>query len=405
MAGSLTNEDVRDAVARAKKYWLSDGLNNLYLLVMPTGAKYWKFRFRFNGKNDELTPVPPYPRGSLTAARKKARELQVILDSGENPRVVSKKKKEDARQSAANTFKEAANAWHAFRLRAWKARTTAQVREYLDKDLIPALGRLPLDDITTRQLAEVVEKIDSRGAPDVAKKARQWFGSIYEYARANQWTKADPVRDLKAITLIGGQPKNYAHLPLKELPAFLEELRTVDASPFVKGAAYLALWTANRPGVTRTLRWSEVDLDEGLWTIEKDREEMKKGYKHVSPLSVQAVALLRELHQISGGFEYVFIGRNNPSKPISDGAVNGLIKRIGYRHRQTAHGFRHVVSSALNGKGYPADHIERQLAHGDPNKMRGLYNGAPYLEERRAMLQDWADMMDTMTQTQVAYSK
>lgn len=396
MAGKLTNDIVKDATSREKKYWLADELNGLYVLVMPNGSKYWKFRYRFKGKHDEVTVGRPYPRLLLSGARVEARRLQVLLDSGVNPREDRARKKVSAAQSTNNNFAEAANAWHAFRSQAWKSRTAQQVREYLDLDLLPALGRYSLDAVTTEILADLVHRIRDRGAPDVAKKARQWVGAIYAYARAKGWTSADPTKDLHAITMVNSDSGPYPHIQFEELPEFLAALKGVSASPFVKGATYLALWTASRPGVTRTLRWSEVDLDKGLWTIKKGREEMKRGYRHVTPLPTQAVVALRDMHRLSGAFEYVFIGRNDPSKPLSDGAVKGMLERMGYAGRQTMHGFRHVVSSALNRKGYAADHIERQLAHRDPDKVRGIYNTEPYLDDRRAMLQDWADMLDQL---------
>ncbi|WP_243038716.1 tyrosine-type recombinase/integrase [Dyella sedimenti] len=402
MAGSLTNERIKDALPRERKYWLADELNNLYVLVMPNGAKYWKFRYRYDGRSDEVTVGKPYPRMLLPAARAEARRLQVLLDGGVDPQEKKRQEKRAAKQIRANTFEAAANDWYEFRTKAWKPRTAQQVRAYLDLDLLPALGRHPLDAITTSMLADLVHKIDDRGAPDVAKKARQWLKAIFQYARAKEWTTADPVRDLHAITIINAESEPHAHIPYEELPAFLAAMKEVSASPLVKGAAYLALWTASRPGVTRTLRWSEVDLDEGLWNIKKGRDEMKRGYRHVTPLSRQAVAALKDLHRISGTFEHVFVGRNDPSKPLSDGAVKAMFERMGYAGRQTMHGLRHVVSSALNRKGYVSDHIERQLAHKDPDKIRGVYNTEPYLEDRRTMLQDWADILDSLAGEPVA---
>lgn len=393
MAGALNEEIIESAKPKEKKYWLPDRLNGLYLLVTPSGAKYWKFRFRFNGKNDELTAAKPYPRGGLLAARKEARRLQVIVDSGRNPRTDKKAATVEAKRAAFSKFADAANEWHAFRSKLWARRTIQQVREYLDRDLIKALGRLSLDEISPEVLAELLHNINDR-APDVAKKARQWLGAIFQYARAKGWTKSDPTRDLKAITILGAESERHAHIALEEMPEFLRKLQAIEASPFVKGAAWLAIWTGNRPGVTRTLRWSEVDLDKRVWTIPRKRDEMKRGYAHITPLSTQAIHHLRELQPISGNFEYVFLGRNDPTKSISDGAVKGMLERMGYGGRQTMHGFRHVASSALNGMGYPADHIERQLAHKDPDKMRGVYNSAPYLAERRSMLQDWANWLD-----------
>ncbi|WP_293392113.1 site-specific integrase, partial [Nevskia sp.] len=292
------------------------------------------------------------------------------------------------------TFGEAADAWHAFRSGAWNAKTAEQARTYLDKDLLPKLRARPLDNISPSELGALIGGIEARGAFDVAKKARQWIKAIYSYSRANGWTANDPARDLAAIAQSGPGSQNYAHLSLEELPAFLEAVDNDEGSMLVKSCAKLALWTANRPGVTRGVKWSEIDLDAGVWTIQKGREGMKRGYFHMTPLPTQAIEMLREIQQITGHFEYVFIGRTDPRQPLSDGAIAGMIKRIGYRNKQTMHGFRHLVSTALNDKGYESDWIERQLAHGDPDKIRGTYNKAAYLEPRRRMMQDWADYLD-----------
>jgi integrase len=395
MAAKLTDVAIRNAKPKAKPYKLAAG-RGLTLVVMPNGARYWRLRYRYGGKEKWLSVGKPYPATMLRTAEAEADKLRAKLASGLDPAEERLQVLNDRRDRVANTFGEAAEAWFEFRGKAWSARTSAQVREYLDKDLLPALSHRPLANVTTKELASLAERIANRGAPDVAKKVRQWLGSIYGFARGKGWTTTDPVRDLRAVFLPNASSKNYPHLRFDELPDFLRVLDSFPASPFVKGATMLALWTANRPGVTRTLRWSEVDLDAALWTIESGREGMKRGYSHLTPLPRQAVAMLRELHRLSGSFEYVFHGRNDPQKPLSDGAVNALLKRLGYRGRQTTHGFRHLISTALNERGYQADWVERQLAHGDPDKIRGTYNKALYLEPRRKMLQEWADLLDAM---------
>ena len=395
MATKLTDLAIRKAQPREKKYKLSGG-NGLTLIVMPDGAKYWRLRYRFAGKEKELSLGRPYPALSLKGAEAEAISLRLLLASDVDPAERRFQTKLDRKQKAAQLFREATDAWFEFRSKAWAPRTSNQVREYLDKDLLPVLGKRPLDAVTTRELAALSRAIEERGAPDVAKKARQWLAAIFSYSRANGWTSNNPTQDLRAVVLPSTAAKNYAHLTIAELPDLLRELETIDASPIVKGAAMLALWTANRPGVTRTLRWSELDLDQALWTIGKGREGMKRGYAHLTPLPNQAVAMLREIHKLTGTFEYVFIGRNDPGKPLSDGAVNMLLKRLGYRGRQTTHGFRHLISTALNEQGYEPDWVERQLAHGDPDKIRGTYNKAMYLESRRKMMQDWADYLDNI---------
>ena len=393
MAAKLTELQVKNAKAREAKYTLAGG-RGLTLLVMPDGSKYWRLRYRFGGKRRVIGLGKPYPDTTLKRAQARAAEFRALIDAGIDPSDKRRTEKLVEHKRVANTFGEAAEVWHGFRSKAWDAKTAEQARNYLDKDVLPKLRSRPLDSITPAELGALVGGIEERGAFDVAKKTRQWLKAIYSYARASGWTAADPARDLAAIAQRGPGVKNYAHLLLDELPDFLRALDAYDGSVLVKACARLALWTANRPGITRTLRWAELDLDAGLWTIEKGRNGMKRGYYHLTPLPTQAVAVLRDVKKISGDFEHVFIGRNDPRQPISDGAIAGMIKRIGYRNKQTMHGFRHLISTALNDKGYEADWIERQLAHGDPDKIRGTYNKAAYLEPRRKMMQEWADYLD-----------
>jgi integrase len=395
MSQKLTELQIKNAKPKAAKYTLAAG-HGLTLLVMPDGSKYWRLRFRFGGKARMIAVGRPYPDTSLKAAQAAAAECRALIQTGTDPADKRRVEKLILRKKVANTFGEAADAWHRFRSQAWDAKTAEQARSYLDKDLLPKLRNRPLDAVLPVELGALVAGIETRGAFDVAKKTRQWLKSIYGYARANGWTQADPARDLTALAQPGPEKKSYAHLQVDELPGFLKALDAYDGSDLVKACAKLALWTANRPGVTRTLRWDELDLNASLWTIRKGREGMKRGYFHMTPLPKQAVAMLRDVQRITGKFDYVFVGRNDPGKSLSDGAIGGMFKRIGYHRKQTAHGFRHLVSTALNDKGYAEDWIERQLAHGDPDKIRGTYNKAQYLEPRRKMMQEWADLLDAM---------
>lgn len=393
MAGKLTELQVKNAKAKAAKYTMAGG-SGLTLLVTPDGSKYWRLRYRIGGRPRMISVGKPYPVTSLKQALAQAAEFRALIDEGIDPADTRRLDKLATKKRVANTFGEAADAWHAFRSQAWDAKTSHQARVYLDKDLLPKLRSRPLDSITPAELGALIAGIEARGALDIAKKTRQWLKAIFSYARASGWTAADPARDLASIAQPVPGARNYAHLSLDELSDFLHALDAYDGSPLVKACARLALWTANRPGVTRTLRWAELDLDGGIWTIEKGREGMKRGYYHLTPLPIQAVQMLRDIQPISGHFDHVFIGRNDPRKPISDGAVAGMFKRIGYHKKQTMHGFRHLISTALNDKGYEADWVERQLAHGDPDKIRGTYNKATYLEPRRKMMQEWADYLD-----------
>ena len=393
MSKKLTELQVKNAKPSAAKYTMAAG-GGLTLLVTPDGAKYWRLRYRIGGRARMISVGKPYPVTTLKQALAQAAEYRALIHEGSDPADQRRVEKLTTKQRVANTFGEAADAWHAFRSQTWDDKTSHQARVYLDKDMLPKLRSRPLDNITPAELGALVAGIEERGAFDIAKKTRQWLKAIYSYARANGWTAIDPARDLAAIAQAGPGVKNYAHLSLDELSDFLHALDAYDGSPLVKGCARLALWTANRPGVTRTLRWDELDLKAGIWTIEKGREGMKRGYFHLTPLPTQAVQMLRDIQPITGHLEHVFTGRNDPRQPISDGAVAGMFKRIGYHKKQTMHGFRHLISTALNDKGYEADWVERQLAHGDPDKIRGIYNKAAYLEPRRKMMQEWADYLD-----------
>jgi integrase len=393
MAPTLTELQVKNAKAKAVKYTMAAG-GGLTLIVMPDGSKYWRLRYRLGGRQKMISVGKPYPQTSLKQALAQAAEFRAQLAAGSDPAERRRIEKLTTNQRIANTFGDAAEAWHRFRSKSWDNKTAQQARIYLDKDILPKLRSRPLDSISPTELGALVSSIEDRGALDVAKKTRQWLKAIFSFARANGWTQSDPARDLAALAAPGRKARSYAHLRLDELPGFIRALDEYDGSSLVKACARLALWTANRPGVTRTVRWSEIDLDEGLWRISEGREGMKRGYFHISPLPRQAVKMLRELKALTGDLEYVFIGRNDPRKPLSDGAVAGMFKRIGYHKKQTMHGFRHLISTALNDKGYEQDWVERQLAHGDPNKIRGTYNKAAYLEPRRKMMQEWADHLD-----------
>ena len=317
-----------------------------------------------------------------------------MLLAGVNPSEQRRQDKLALRTSEARTFGHAAQAWYEHNRARWRPATAEKVRQYLDKDLLPSLRVRPLANITPLELGAVLERIEARKAFNVAKKTRQWLGKIFEFAMAKGLATSNPAAHLGVVAAPAPPAENYAHLSIDALPAFLRALDGYRGSPLVRAAAWLALWTANRPGMVRTLRWSELDLKAAVWTIPKGREGMKRGYEHVTPLPRQAVALLRQLHELTGGYEYVFVGRNDFRKPMSDGAIGVMLRAIGFGGQQTAHGFRHLVSTALNERGYKADWVERQLAHGDPDEIRDTYNKATYLQQRRKMMQAWADYLD-----------
>jgi integrase len=394
MAAKLTDLQVRSAKPREKPYKLSAG-RGLVLLVQPDGRRFWRLRYAYAGK-EKMISLGAYPFVGLKEAEAKADQARLTLAAGEDPSEKRRQAKFALRLSASRTFADAAAKWMDHNRPRWRPATVEKVQQYLDKDLLPPLGRRPLANLTPLELGAVVERIEQRKAFNVAKKSRQWLNAIFEFAIAKGLASSNPAEHLGAVAEIAPPSQNHAHLTVDELPAFLRALEAYSGSPLTRGAIWLALWTANRPGVTRTLRWAELDLEDALWTIAPGREGMKRGYRHYTPLPRQAVAMLRELHQLTGTFEHVFIGRNNPREAMSEGAIASALKKMKYGGKQTAHGFRHLVSTALNELGYEPDWIERQLAHGDPDAIRDTYNKAHYLEPRREMMQAWADKLDKL---------
>ncbi len=379
------------AVSKAVRYAFGDGL---HVTVDPKGNKRWSLRYRHAGK-ESMIGLGSYPRVSLKDARRKAAEARALLLAGKNPSEEKRAAKFALRHSAANTFGAAAEAWVTHNTPRWRPATLEKVRQYLDKDLMPPLAKRPLDNITPPELAAVIERIEKRKALNVAKKSRQWIKKVFQFAIAKGMTKNNPAEHLADVAEHQPETENHPHITERtELRALVRAIHAYTGNEITKGCALLSLWTANRPGVTRTLRWDEVDLDAGLWTIAKGRDLMKRGYAHTTPLPTQAVAMLRDLHRITGSYEFVFVGRNDTTKPISDGTVAGMLKAIGFGGKQTPHGFRHLVSTALNDRGYNPDWIERQLAHGDPDAIRDTYNKAQYLPQRTTMMQAWADELD-----------
>jgi integrase len=393
----LTEKFVRREIKRleggSSMRRLSDG-KWLTLLVTPDGSSRWQQRYRFGGKERTIS-LGTYPSVSIADARERAGAARKLIQQNIDPVEDRRSKRAQLRLEVENTFAVATEAWFQFNLPRWKLPTVKKVRQYLDKDLLPGLGKKPLNKISTLDITSIIKKMELRDAFNAAKKVRQWVKGIFAFAIANGWVTENPTQYLDAITTPTPTGKNYAHLTLAELPALLQKMEAFGGE-FTKAAIWLALWTANRPGVTRTVRWSEIDLDAGLWTIDKGREGMKLGYAHTVPLPLQGVAMLRRLHRTSGAGPFVFVSRSHPNQPLSDAAVNKALATMGFKGRQTAHGFRHLVSTALNEMGFEKDWIERQLAHGDPDKIRGTYNKALYLPQRRQMMQAWADRLQNM---------
>lgn len=372
---------------------LSDG-NGLVLLVYPNGSKYWAFRYRYLGKEKNLS-LGIYPAVGLAEARRKLNDARKLLSDGQDPSEARKAQKRLAIVSAENNFEAIAREWIGAKSPAWTPRYANFVVVRLEKDIFPELGPRPIKDISPPELLSVVRKIENRGASELAHRVLNCCGQIFMYGIATGRADRNPANDLQGA-LKTHVKKHFAHLQAVELPEFLKRLAKYEGHPQTRLAVTLLMLTFVRTTELRGATWDELDLDECQWRIPAERMKMRRD--HIVPLSRQAVAAFKELKRLNGKWKYVFPNPHKPLKHMSENAVLYALYRMGYHNRTTGHGFRHTASTILNESNlFSPDAIERQLAHVQGNKVRAAYNHAQYLPERRQMMQWWADYLDGLT--------
>lgn len=386
----LSDTTIRTAKPKAKLYRLTDA-NGLCLEVTPTGSKLWRYRYRFNG-SAKMLAIGAYPTITLLKARQSRDEARQMLIDGVDPSE-QKKAVKQAQKVEGLTFETLAREWFAYNAPRWAESTTYKAKLYLDNDIIPGIGARPIKSITRPELVELVRTVEARGTLNAAGKIRQWLHQIFRYGLAKGVVEANPATDLNVVAAPPKAARHHPHVTFAELPELLSKCDAANIHTLTRHAIRLLTLTAVRPGELRQAPWSEFDLDAATWTIPAER--MKARRPHIVPLPRQAVAILRQLHEITGRYALVFAGAN-PERPMSENTANKALRLMGYEGRQTGHGFRHLLSTELNGRGYNKDWIERQLAHGDSDEIRGTYNHAAYVEQRRQMMQAWADSIDAL---------
>ncbi|WP_338670444.1 integrase arm-type DNA-binding domain-containing protein [Pantoea dispersa] len=386
----LNARQVSAARPKDKPYKLSDG-GGLYLLVHPGGSRYWRLKYRFSGK-EKLLSLGVYPEVPLADARAKRDEAKRLLAAGQDPGEVKQAEKQAQRVAVTNSFEELAQEWHAHKREGWSKGYADDILEYLRKDVFPWIGRRAITDIKTTDMLSVLRKMEQRGVLDKLKKTRQACRQIFTYAVITGRAEQNPVTDL-AGALKAPKQKHFPHLTADQLGDFLRALSGYTGSRVTQYATRLLMLTGTRTVELRAAEWAEFDPDKALWQIPAARMKMRR--PHIVPLSSQALALLEELKQLTGRGRFVFPGRNDAGKTMSEASINQVIKRIGYHGKATGHGFRHTMSTILHERGYNTAWIETQLAHADINTIRGVYNHAQYLEGRRAMLQWYADFLES----------
>jgi len=387
----LTDLEIRRAKPAEKAYTKSDG-NGLSLQIEPNGSKGWRFRYRFEGKA-KLLSLGTYPKISLAEARKRRDDAQELLTAGINPSEMRKEKKLAQQDKLENTFESITREWYQRRYDLWSESYRTEMIATFEKDVFPYIGHRPIDAITPMELMGVLSRLEDRGATEKMRKVRQRCGEVWKYDIATGRAITNPAPDLASV-MKPHKKEHYPHLKAEELPEFLTALQGYTGNILVKLAMKLLILTGTRPGELRKAEWSEIDFEQAIWEIPPERMKMRR--PHIVPLSSQAMDILKELKSMTSGYTFVFPGRLERAKPISDMSLNVLIRRIGYGGRATGHGFRHTMSTVLHEQDFNSAWIELQLAHVDKNSIRGTYNHAQYLEKRRDMLQWYGDYLERL---------
>ena len=390
----LTATAIRNTKPADKPIRLFDG-GGMYLEVSPAGGRWWRLKYRFVGKEKRLS-LGVYPEVSLAEARSRREDARKLLAAGIDPSDQRKAAKRETEGREINSFEAVAREWYGKQAHVWVAHHASDVLRRLESNLFPEIGSEPIAEVAAPMLLAAVRKIEHRGAYDLAHRVLQVASQVFRYGVATGRCQRDPAPDLRGA-LTPHKSKHQAAVAPEELPALL---RAIDGygelgDKLTAYALRLLVLTFVRTNELIGAEWSELDLDSAVWIIPATRMKMKT--EHVVPLSRQAIEVLREIRAIGCSSRYLFPGRN-PDKPISNNTMLFALYRLGYKGKMTGHGFRAVASTILNEGGFRADVIERQLAHCERNEIRGAYNRAEYLAERRKMMQQWADMLNALAQ-------
>lgn len=412
----LTDSQIRNTKPGESPIKKTDG-GGLYLEIRPTGAKLWRYRYRIAGKENvfaagEYAKAPSGEtnkqaearrisgRLTLAEARIAREEWRGLVKQGIHPAHQRQSKRLATHAANANTFEAVAREWIDKKKPGWTTYYLRQVERFFEADVFPYIGNLPIRNVTAAHLLEIMKRVEGRGAETVAVLLRQWASAIFRYAVATLRADSDPAAALKGAI---HRPKVKHHKPLSrdQIADFVKALDSYGGYRTTVIALRLMLLTFVRTVELRAAQWEEIDLDRAEWRIPAER--MKKREPHLVPLSQQAVELLRELHSFTGGRAFLFPNYRNPKTCMTPTTLNRALERMGFNGKDSigfsAHGFRATASTILNEIGFRPDVIERQLAHAERNKVRASYNQAEYLDERRAMMQQWADLTDEMAKS------
>jgi integrase len=389
----LTDTVIRNLQPKDKPFKVFDA-RGLHILIMPAGGKWWRFKYRFNGKDKQLS-LGVYPDVSLKSARKRRDDAREQVADGIDPSAHRKAQKSAQTDRAANSFEVVAREWLEKYSPTWAANHSMRIKRRLEKDIFPWLGPRPIAEIKAQELLVTIRRLENRGVLETAHRSLATCSQVFRYAVATGRAERDPSRDLRgALPPVKGEHFAAVTDP-KKVGQLLRALEGYEGSLVVQCALKLAPLVFVRPGELRTAQWADINLDAAEWRYTVS----KTGTEHIVPLAKQAVVILRTLQGLTGNGQYVFPSGRSPRRPMSDNAILAAMRRMGIaKDEMSGHGFRAMARTIMDEVlGIRPDLIEHQLAHAvrDPNGR--AYNRTAHLPERRKMMQQWADYLSKLT--------
>lgn len=393
----LTDKAIRALRPSGKPRKVADSLG-LYLLIQPNGSRLWRFKYRYDGR-EKLAAIGAYPEIGLAEARERRDELRRMLSNGIDPAAHRKATRVARATATENSVEVVAREWFQRMSPGWVDKHRIKIIQRLERDVFPWLGNRPVAELTAPEVLAVLRRIEERGANETARRALGDLSAICCYAVVTGRALSDPCRDLRGALA----PKVVRHFAAvtdpKAMPDLLRAIDGYQGGLVVRCALRLAPLVFVRPGELRSARWADIDLEAGEWRFTAS----KTGQPHIVPLARQAVAILRELHPLTGHRDLVFPGARSPSRPMSENTVNVALRSLGIERETTSgHGFRAMARTVLEEHlRFPAHLIEAQLAHTVRDANGRAYNRTTHLEERKKMMQEWADYLDALRQPKV----
>lgn len=390
----LSTKACEAAKPKEKTYRMSDGAG-LFLEVRPNGSKYWRLRYRYAGKENVLG-LGVFDIVGLKEARAGRDSARKLLADNIDPAMAKKEQRMTSFANAANTFEVLARDWHA----NWKVDKTekhaAALLSRFENDVFPLIGSMPVNNITPMMILQVVKRAEARSALDVARRIKQTCGQIFRFGVATGRAERDPTHDIRDA-MRPYKMEHFAALDIRELPDFLKALDRNEMRLYKQTqlAMRFLMYTFVRTSEMINATWDEFNLEEAVWIIPAKRMKMRRD--HIVPLSRQALTILAELKEISGHWQWVFPSMARPHKPMSNATLVRAIMRMGYKDRMTGHGFRALAMTTIKEKlGYRHEVVDRQLAHAQRNKIVAAYDRAQFLPDRKKMMQQYADYIDSL---------